>query len=67
MNLLTMNLECAIEDAFSLPHVRTLFEPDWVPSMMSGKGRDKLGRAFERHGKGWRCGACGRAFADFML
>lgn len=66
MNLLTMNLECAIEDAFSLPHVRTLFEPDWAPAMMTDAGRDKLRHAFGRYGKGWRCGACGCVFADFM-
>jgi ring-1,2-phenylacetyl-CoA epoxidase subunit PaaD len=66
MNLLTMNLECAIEDAFSLPHVRTLFSPDWTPALMTDQGRAKLGKAFARHGKGWRCGGCGRAFAEFM-
>jgi metal-sulfur cluster biosynthetic enzyme len=65
MNLLTMNLECAIEDAFSLPHVRTLFQPDWSPALMTKDGRDKLARAFVRHGAGWRC-VCGRAFAEFM-
>lgn len=67
MNLLTMNLECAIEDAFSLPHVRTLFSPDWTPQMMTDGGRQKLVRAFARNGRSWRCSGCGKPFDGFML
>ncbi len=65
MNLLTMNLECAIEDAFALPHVRTLFSPHWDVSRLTDQGRAKLRAAFARHGQGWRC-VCGRPFAKFM-
>lgn len=64
MNLLTMNLECRIEDEFALPHVRTIFDP-WDSSRMTETGKAKLRRAFARYGKGWRC-VCGRPFAEFM-
>jgi metal-sulfur cluster biosynthetic enzyme len=65
MNLLTMNLECAIEDAFALPHVRTLFSPRWDVSRLTGEGREKIRAAFARHRKEWRC-VCGRPFSQFM-
>ncbi len=65
MGLLTMNLECSIEDAFALPHVRTLFSPRWDVSRLSEQGRTKIRAAFARHGKGWAC-VCGRPFAQFM-
>ncbi len=65
MNLLTMNLECRIEDEFALPHVRMMFSPPWDVSKMTEPGRAKLRAAFARRGKGWRC-ICGRPFAEFM-
>lgn len=65
MNLLTMNLECAIEDAFALPHVRTVFSPRWTAEMMTPPGRAKL-RALAARRKGtFVCGGCGRPL-DFM-
>ncbi len=43
MNLLTMNLECAIEDAgFGLPRVRTVLSPAWTTDWMTQEGKEKL-------------------------
>jgi ring-1,2-phenylacetyl-CoA epoxidase subunit PaaD len=65
MGLLTMNLECAIEDVFALPRVRTLFSPSWTPAMMTDEGRAKLRKLAERRKGAFVCGACGRPL-DFM-
>lgn len=65
MNLLTMNLECAIEDAFALPHVRTIFSPPWSPAMMPAEGRTKIREIMALRKGAFVCGACGRSL-DFM-
>lgn len=43
MNLITMNLECAIEDeGYGLPRVTTVLSPAWTTDWMTEEGKAKL-------------------------